>query len=173
MKIYLDSLDSFYSINHEAKTKPKKDYAGIGAVIFTFTVLSIVIGLSIYTACQIAYGQMPTIEDQQKANCESIQGTYINGKCMVDRNILELRQQLENSKLELQAKQQGLDSMLNYCFQHADRPNPLQDLIDKGLMSSNMTGITCNEVKQMSDVNQNQISDLDNELNQVGKMKVK
>jgi hypothetical protein len=56
MKIYLDSLDSFYSINHEAKTKPKKDYAGIGAIIFTFTVLSIVIGLSIYTAWQIAYG---------------------------------------------------------------------------------------------------------------------
>jgi len=58
MKIYLDSLDSFYSINHEAKLKlkTKKDYAGIGAIIFTFTVLSIVIGLSIYTAWQIAYG---------------------------------------------------------------------------------------------------------------------
>lgn len=57
MKIYLDSLDSLYSIDHEAKvgTKPKKVYAGIGAVIFTFTV-SIVIGLSIYTAWQIAYG---------------------------------------------------------------------------------------------------------------------
>jgi hypothetical protein len=31
-------------------------------------------------------------------------------------------------------------------------------------MSSNMTGITCKEVKQMSDINQNQISDLDNNL---------
>jgi hypothetical protein len=57
MKIYLDSLDSFYSINQEAKTKPKKDYAGNAAIIFTFTVMSIVIALSIYTAYQIAYGQ--------------------------------------------------------------------------------------------------------------------
>ena len=57
MKPYLVTEDSFYSLKHEAKTKPKKDYAGIGAVIFTFTVLSIVIGLSIYTARQIAYGQ--------------------------------------------------------------------------------------------------------------------
>jgi hypothetical protein len=57
--------------------------------------------------------------------------------------------------------------LIDYCFQHADRPNPLQDLIDKGLMPSNMTGITCKEVKQMSDINQNQISDLDNKLNQL------
>lgn len=77
------------------------------------------------------------------------------------------REQLENSIRVLQAKQQGFDSILNYCFQHADRPNPLQDLIDKGLMSANMTGITCKEVKQMSDINQNQILDLDNKLNQV------
>lgn len=56
MKMYLDSLDPFYSIDHEPKLKPKKDYAGIGAVIFTFTVISIVIGLSIFTAWQTAYG---------------------------------------------------------------------------------------------------------------------
>jgi hypothetical protein len=33
MKPYLDSEDSFYSLKHEAKTKPKidYDYAGIGA----------------------------------------------------------------------------------------------------------------------------------------------
>jgi hypothetical protein len=43
--------------NIKQKPKPKKDYAGIGAIIFTFTVLSIVIALSIYTAWQIAYGQ--------------------------------------------------------------------------------------------------------------------
>lgn len=52
MKPYLDSEDSFYPLKIE--TEPKKDYAGIGAVIFTFTVLSIVIGLSIYTAWQVA-----------------------------------------------------------------------------------------------------------------------
>jgi hypothetical protein len=90
-----------------------------------------------------------------------------NGKCLVDRNLIQKRQQLENSIKILQEKQQGFESILNYCFQHADRPNPLQDLIDKGLMSSNMTGITCKDVKQVSDINQNQISDLGNKLNQV------
>ena len=64
MKAYLDSEDSYYRYNEESikeelineKVKSKKDYAGIGAIIFTFTVISIVIGLSIYTAWQIAYG---------------------------------------------------------------------------------------------------------------------
>ena len=62
MKAYLDSEDSYYGYNEESvkeeliTSKTKKDYAGIGAVIFTFTVMSIVIALSIYTAWQIAYG---------------------------------------------------------------------------------------------------------------------
>jgi hypothetical protein len=64
MKAYLDDEDSYYGYNEESikeelinvKVKSKKHYAGIGAVIFTFTVISIVIGISIYTAWQIAYG---------------------------------------------------------------------------------------------------------------------
>ena len=62
MKAYLDSEDSHYRYNEESikeeliNVKVNRDYAGIGAIIFTFTVLSIVIGLSIYTAWQIAYG---------------------------------------------------------------------------------------------------------------------
>jgi hypothetical protein len=31
--IYLDSLDSYYSIGHEPKAKLERDYAGIGAII--------------------------------------------------------------------------------------------------------------------------------------------
>jgi hypothetical protein len=55
---YLDSLDPYYSISHyEVNPKQEKDYVGIGAIIFTFTVMSIVIALSIYTAWQLAYGQ--------------------------------------------------------------------------------------------------------------------
>jgi len=64
MKAYLDSEDSYNRYDEESvkeelinvKVKSKKDYAGIVAIIFTFTVISIVIGLSIYTAWQIAYG---------------------------------------------------------------------------------------------------------------------
>ncbi len=53
MKAYIDSEDSYYRYNEESikeeliQSKSKKDYAGIGAIIFTFTVLSIVIALSI------------------------------------------------------------------------------------------------------------------------------
>jgi len=51
MKAYLDSLDSYYRYNEESvkeeliNVKVNWDYAGIGAIIFTFTVISIVIGL--------------------------------------------------------------------------------------------------------------------------------
>ena len=51
----LDSLN-LYS-EPKAQQKTKRDYAGTGAIIFTFTVLSIVIDLSIYTAWQVVYGQ--------------------------------------------------------------------------------------------------------------------
>jgi putative exporter of polyketide antibiotics len=60
MKAYLNSEDSYYRYNEESikeeliKSKPKKDYVGIGAVIFTLTVLSIVIGLTVYTALTIS-----------------------------------------------------------------------------------------------------------------------
>jgi hypothetical protein len=62
MKAYLGGEDSYYGYNEESvkeeliKSQTMKDYAGIGAVIFTFTVLNIVISLTIYTAWQIAYG---------------------------------------------------------------------------------------------------------------------
>ena len=61
MKAYLDSEDSYYRYNEESikeliNVKVNRDYAGIDAIIFTFTVISIVIDLSVYTAWQIAYG---------------------------------------------------------------------------------------------------------------------
>jgi mannose/fructose/N-acetylgalactosamine-specific phosphotransferase system component IID len=52
MKAYLDSEDSYYYRYNEESVKEElinvkvnRDYAGIGAVIFIFTVMSIVIGL--------------------------------------------------------------------------------------------------------------------------------
>lgn len=38
--------------------------------------------------------------------------------------------------------------ILGYCYLHADRPNPVQDLVDKGLVSSSFKGYTCGSVKQ-------------------------
>jgi hypothetical protein len=68
---------------------------------------------------------------------------------------------LDNLKTQmdlLQSEKQSLEAMINYCFEHADRPNPLQDLIDKALLPANMTGITCPAVKQM-------MIDLNNKIN--------
>lgn len=41
-----------------------------------------------------------------------------------------------------------VETLLNYCYEHAGRPNPLQDLIDKGFLSSNLTGQTCISIKE-------------------------
>jgi len=49
----------------------------------------------------------------------------------------------------LDDQRETLYELVNYCYEHADRPNPIQDLIDKGFLSSNFTGETCISVKQM------------------------
>lgn len=67
---------------------------------------------------------------------------------------------LTTIKNGLQEQKDSLNALINYCFLHADRPNPLQDLIDKGLLSETFTGETCKSVKQM-------ISDLDNKITSV------
>jgi len=132
------------------------------------TLASIAISLTIGLVT-LAYGQMPTIEDQQKASCESIAGaTWDNGKCIIDKNLENTRQRLINSKGVLYEKQQGLQGLLNYCFQHADRPNPLQDLIDKALLPANMTGITCPAVKQMNDKIQIELLQVDKKIQDLG-----
>ena len=82
MKGYLDREDSYYRYNEESvkeeliNVKVNRDYAGIGAIIFTFTVLSIVIALSIYTAWQVAYGQA-IFEPSDIVNCTIYNSTNL------------------------------------------------------------------------------------------------
>ena len=40
------------------------------------------------------------------------------------------------------------ERFVNYCYQHADRPNPLQDLRDKGF---SVIGSDCKQVKRLYD----------------------
>lgn len=47
--------------------------------------------------------------------------------------------------------------VLGYCYLHADRLNPVQDLLDKGLVSANFAGETCGSVKQAYDEEKNRI----------------
>jgi hypothetical protein len=44
-----------------------------------------------------------------------------------------------------------VNMILGYCYLHADRPNPVQDLVDKGLVSTNFADDTCASVKQGSE----------------------
>jgi hypothetical protein len=68
----------------------------------------------------------------------------VNGQSASHDEINNLLDQIN----QLGEQEQLFNSMLNYCYQHADRPNPLQDLIDKGFLSSNFTGQTCLSVRQ-------------------------
>ena len=54
--------------------------------------------------------------------------------------------------------QQQRESIINYCFEHADRPNPIQDLIDKGFLPSGFKE-TCKSVKQTYDKEQIRINE--------------
>jgi hypothetical protein len=55
--------------------------------------------------------------------------------------------------------QQQRESLINYCFQHADRPNPIDDLIDKGFLHSSFKGETCLSVRQAYDDEQMRINE--------------
>ena len=54
--------------------------------------------------------------------------------------------------------QQQREALINYCYQHADRPNPIDDLIDKGFLPSSFKGETCLSVKQAYDEEQIRIN---------------
>jgi hypothetical protein len=82
-------------------------------------------------------------EEQRKENREK----YAR---LIEEDIKKQKQgkQFEIQPTDIQQKE-SLQALLGYCFQHADRPNPLQDLIDKGFLSESFRGETCLSVKQM------------------------
>jgi len=60
------------------------------------------------------------------------------------------------SKISLEIEQdqrrlESLQELRNYCFQHADRPNPILDLVDKGFLDESFVGEACKSVKVMID----------------------
>jgi len=44
--------------------------------------------------------------------------------------------------------QQQREALIDYCFQNAGRPNPIDDLIDKGFLSPSLRGETCLSVRE-------------------------
>jgi hypothetical protein len=49
-------------------------------------------------------------------------------------------------------KTNALEKLVIYCYDHADRPNPIQDLVDKGLIDSSYQGQDCKTVKSAFDI---------------------
>ena len=102
--------------------------------------ISLTVGLVLM---QYAYG---ITEEQRQANREE----YAR---LIEEDI---KQQIVVNPAYIQQKEL-LKTLLDYCFQHADRPNPLQDLIDKGFLSPSFNGETCLSVRQMSNEVENRI----------------
>jgi hypothetical protein len=90
-------------------------------------------------------------EEQRQANREK----YAR---LIEEDIKKQKQgkQFEIQPTDIQQKE-SLQALLGYCFQHADRPNPLQDLIDKGFLSPSFKGESCLSVRQMYNEVENRI----------------
>jgi hypothetical protein len=50
-----------------------------------------------------------------------------------------------------------LQTMSSYCFLHADRPNPIQDLVNQGLVNSTYSGWSCGQVKKQLQIEEKRI----------------
>ena len=98
-------------------------------------------------------------EEERKANREK----YAK---MIEEDIKnhDLKIQLEPQLDQLKAKKESLEYMINFCFQHIERPNPIQDLIDKGFLGSEYKNITCKDININYDKTQANITELENKI---------
>jgi hypothetical protein len=72
----------------------------------------------------------------------------------LNQNYIDHLRRLEK---RLQEQKESLNKLINYCYEHADRPNPIQDLVDKGLLFPYFKNFTCLDFNDI-------ISDIDNRL---------
>jgi hypothetical protein len=67
------------------------------------------------------------------------------------RNESQIQESMIKQEMMQTVKKQ-LEAIVNFCFEHADRPNPILDLIDKGFLSElTWKNETCKSVKQQYD----------------------
>ena len=114
-------------------------------ITLSIIAISLTVGLVLM---QYAHG---ITEEQRQANREK------NARLMeVEEDIKKQSKQFEVQPTDIQQKE-SLQALLDYCFQHADRPNPIQDLVDKGFLPSSFSGETCISVRQMYNEVENRI----------------
>jgi hypothetical protein len=44
-------------------------------------------------------------------------------------------------------ERETIERILDYCYEHADSPNPVKDLVDKGLVPQKYNSETCGSIK--------------------------
>jgi hypothetical protein len=47
---------------------------------------------------------------------------------------------------------EDMNRVVDYCFNHADSPNPIQELINQGLLDPAFAGVSCSTMKLETDV---------------------
>ena len=123
--------------------------------------------LAILTVClvgmiNLAFGQNLTEEAMKlidEASNASANATYIDDPT-TDWNETANPERVEAEFEKRQQEQQAMNAIkqthefiLNNCLEHSDRPNPVQDLIDKGFLDEQIwKNETCKSVKQMYDM---------------------
>jgi hypothetical protein len=94
-----------------------------------------IMGLVFLTVFLIAHGQPFTNEKRPDVNEEANELINAASNALADANNVAQIQELR-------------EALINYCYQHADRPNPVDDLIDKGFLPPSFKGETCISIKQ-------------------------
>jgi hypothetical protein len=61
-----------------------------------------------------------------------------------------------------------INTILDYCYQHADNANPVQELVNKGLVSSGFNVDTCGSIKQKHDNITLIVSNIENQIREKG-----
>ena len=131
------------------------------------TLASVAITLSIGLVT-LAYGQ---VSDRPNPVRDMIE----NGVLLPDGRKAIVPEDSMSMLMPSMNKIDEINTVLDYCYDHADRPNPVQDLIEKDLVnSSQFTGMDCGAVKQLGDNILNIVSHFtDNLIVENGEARVK
>jgi hypothetical protein len=71
----------------------------------------------------------------------------VSGQKLSEKNMTSQIDNLVMQGHQLRERQKSLETMVNFCFEHVERPNPIQDLIDKGFVSEEFKNVTCKDIK--------------------------
>jgi hypothetical protein len=88
---------------------------------------------------------------------------YAYGQTLSSTPNFETKLEQRNETLEIYFQ---MGTIVDYCFDHASDPNPVQDLVDKGLVDASFNGTTCAHIKEVFD---NTNDKLDKEFEQLNK----